>query len=358
MVLPGDFTLYSYYRGTLALDIVHKVKPDIILLDIALPDMDGIEVLSGICEGAASPPVIMLTGYSDIKLVVQSVRAGAFDYIVKPFKLPELMTIMRKALSLKIGSVNEEEPVFDAALRNIVGECAAIRELRSRIAYCASFDGSVLLLGESGTGKDLVARLIHAVSPRKDGFFLAKNCAAIPETIFEAEIFGCEKGAFTDAVSRAGSFEQASGGTLFLDEISEIPLPMQPKLLRILEEKHVRRIGGNRSIPIDVRIITASNTDLREAVDNKTFRKDLYYRICIFIISLPPLRERKEDIPLLAEHFIAASGRKEKNISAAALEKLQEHEWPGNVRELQNVIFRAIACSPDKKIGASHISFY
>jgi transcriptional regulator with PAS, ATPase and Fis domain len=268
------------------------------------------------------------------------------------------MTIIRKALALRITFVDEEEPVFDPALRKIVGECAHIRELRSRIAYCASFDGPVLLLGESGTGKDLVAGLIHAVSSRKDGMFLAKNCAAIPETIFEAEIFGCEKGAFTDAVSRAGSFEQASGGTLFLDEISEIPLLMQPKLLRILEENHVRRIGGSRSIPIDVRIITASNTDLREAVENKRFRKDLYYRICIFVISLPPLRERKEDIPLLAEHFIAASDRKQKKISSRALEKLQEYDWPGNVRELQNVMFRAVANSAEKKIEASHITFY
>ncbi len=346
MVLPEDYRLDSSLTGREGLEAARSLEPDVILLDIDLPDLDGLEVLEALARRLLSPPVIMLTAYSDLELVKRALRLGAYDYLVKPYRLDQLTGTIRLAVQnipvrRSFHPGGEEE-----ALAGLVGESPALRETRALLARYGPSDAPVLIEGESGTGKELAAAALHRLSPRRDGPFVPVNCGAFPESLLESELFGAERGAFTDAVSRPGCFEQAAGGTLFLDEIGEMSLPAQVKLLRVLECKEVVRVGGRQRLPLNIRVLTATNRDLRTAVTAGRFREDLFYRISVLPVRLPPLRERKEDIPLLAVHFLQVreglpAGALPPRLDPAAMERLAGHGWPGNVRELRNVLERA-----------------
>lgn len=349
-----EFFFIPCLNGENAIKLLDTERPEIVLLDINLPDTDGITLLTEMTGKTMAPPVIMLTGFSDTKLVVESIMKGAVDYIVKPFSRDQLKAAILGARRRNPAAEQGGRSEVPDPLSRITGDSREIEEVRRLIAVFANSDIPVFLSGESGTGKDLVARTIHLMSPRCGGPFIVRNCGAIPETLIETEIFGCEKGAFTDAVTKPGSFELAHCGTLFLDEIGEMSLSSQVKLLRILEDREVLRVGGRRSIGYDVRIITASNRDLGVAVEEGSFRQDLYYRIKILPIHIPPLRHRKEDIPLLIERFLQGSG---KRINSAALRKLVDHNWPGNIRELKNTLSRAVLLAGDCELGPETISF-
>jgi DNA-binding NtrC family response regulator len=352
----GEFCFIPCLKGDDALGLLAQDKPDVILLDIDLPDTNGLTLLDQITGMDYAPPVIMLTGFSDVKIVVRSIQKGAVDYIVKPFPIDDLKIALIKAHSRSIQTKTMQLNTVGGPLDCITGDSRDIGEVKRLVSIFAKSNIPVFIYGESGTGKDLVARTIHELSPRCNGPYLVKNCGAIPEALIETEIFGCEKGAFTDAVSRPGSFEMANCGTLFLDEIGEMSLSSQVKLLRVLEDNEVVRIGGKKRIHNDVRIITASNKDLGKAVREGSFREDLYYRINILPICTPPLRVRKEDIPVLSHYFLNRE-HKDKRFTPAALYKLSEHDWPGNIRELKNAISRAGLLAENALVGADHISF-
>ena len=356
MVLPRDFTVISSTRGLRGIELVEEHQPDLVLLDIELPDIDGIEVLKTIVANPSSPPVIMLTGYSETSLVVRAIQSGACDYITKPYELRKLTSSIEKAVrineKLQGEILHEDEKTFSG----FIGESPKIKEIKKRISLFSRTDKTVLLTGESGTGKEIVAGMIHSLSARKHAPFLAVNCGAIPEQLFETELFGSQKGAYTDAVTREGNFEAANNGTLFLDEIGELSIPMQVKLLRVIENKEITRVGSSKTRTVNVRIITATNSDLMKAVKMNQFRKDLFYRINVLEINLPPLRERMEDLPLLINHFLSINGCSHYTLSPASLEKLQKYQWPGNIRELRTVIERAVLFSKDQTISPEDIS--
>ncbi len=333
---------------------LREVEPDVVLLDIDLPDRDGLDLLEEIVSGVQAPPVIMLTAFSQVDFVKRAIQSGACDYLVKPFTLRQLEGTVRKAVQngrpgLSLAQEDQE------ALRALVGDSAPMRELRETICRYAAAEAPVLILGQSGTGKELVARAIHLLSPRCDGPFVPVNCGALPETLIETELFGSERGAYTDAVPRAGCFERAGGGTIFLDEIAEMAPRAQVTLLRVLEEKEVCRVGGARAVRLNVRVISATNRELKEEVRRGRFREDLYYRIEVLPLSVPPLRERAEDIPLLAAHFLRLYGGPDKRIRPAAVERLSGHPWPGNVRELRNVMQRAVVLSGGGEVSERHL---
>lgn len=358
VILSDKFEVVSYYRGALAVDYVKQVRPDLILLDIRMPDIDGLTVLRGVAALPEPPPVVILTGMRDTRMVVQAMRLGAIDYLVKPFRLVDLEKAIRYALVLAASRrprQGEDESLGDLPL---VGSSRGVRELRRTIRRFATSDLPVLICGESGTGKDLVARGIHALSGRSDGPLIAVNCAAIPQSIFESEMFGAERGAYTDAVPHPGRFEVADGGTIFLDEVGEMDGQNQAKVLRAVEAQSIRRVGGKTPRKIDVRIVAATNRSASSLVESDRFRTDLYYRLATLIIEVPPLRERREDISTLASYFLQMRSQNQKRFSPRALERMDEHDWPGNVRELKNCVERAMLLSEGVTIEAGDIVFY
>ncbi|MBX7222000.1 MAG: sigma-54 dependent transcriptional regulator [Blastocatellia bacterium] len=335
--------------------ILQERLPQLVLTDLRMPGGGGLEVLRAAKALDPELPVIVLTAYGSVDEAVQAMKDGALDFLQKPVDTDHLLLVIGRILETqrlrRECVLLREEYARRYGFPRIVGESASMQEVGRQIQQVAQTSTTVLLLGESGTGKELFARAIHHLSPRRAKPFLALNCAAIPETLIENELFGHEKGAYTGAdARRAGKFELAQGGTIFLDEIGELPLAVQSKLLRVLEERVVTRIGGSGELNVDVRIVTATNRDLTQAVVDKTFREDLYYRLSIFSVRIPPLRERRSDIPQLAEEFVQRYGREIRRasikISEAAMRLLREYDWPGNVRELKSCIERAcILCN-------------
>jgi two-component system, NtrC family, response regulator PilR len=339
--------------GTLAeaRAVVQKDEVDLVLCDLMLPDGSGLELLREIKSQNLSMAVIMITAHTSTKSAVDALKAGAFDYIAKPFDIEELKIIVRKAVEQK--ELEDENLHLRTALEekftfaNIIGRSGRMQEIFSIVQRIAKTQSTVLISGESGTGKELIARAVHYNSGRR-GKFVSINCGALPENLLESELFGHERGAFTGAIrEKRGLFQEAERGTIFLDEIGETSTAMQIKLLRVLQERLVRKVGSNTESQVDVRVIAATNRDLSESIKNGTFREDLFYRINVIPIALPALRQRKEDIPLLVEHFIAKYcanlGVPQKRISADAVRAIEKYHWPGNVRELENVVERMIA---------------
>ena len=351
--------------GEEALKMVKDDPPAMVLLDIQLPGINGLEVLEQIKEIDSEIIVIMITALGVVETAVKAMRIGAYDYINKPFNLDELSIVIKKGL--ETGELKKEvahlrsEQTKKYGIENIIGGSRHMENVLSMVDKVAKSDaGTILIQGESGTGKELIAKAIHYESARADRPFMAINCAAVPETLLESELLGHEKGAFTDAkTQKKGLLESADGGTVFLDEIGDMEMGMQAKLLRVLEERAFRRVGGVKEIPVDVRIISATNQDLLKLIEEKRFRKDLYYRIQVIPIYLPPLRERTGDILVLAEHFIEAFnkefGKSVKSISKMAAKFLTEYGWPGNVRELKNVIERAVILESEETLLLEHL---
>jgi len=340
---------------------------DLVLLDIRMPKLDGISALKKIKAIAPETVVIMITAYASADTAIKAMKEGAYDYITKPFKVDEIKLIIKNALEKK--NLQKENILLKQVVRdrfhfgNIIGQSSKMVSLYDLLEKVSPTKTNILITGESGTGKELVAKAIHYNSPRKEKPFVTLNCGAIPETLIESELFGHMKGAFTDAIAtKKGLFEVADEGTLFLDEISELPLLMQVKLLRVLQDREFKRVGGTEDIRVDVRIISATNKDLEEAVKEKHFREDLFYRLNVIQIRLPSLRERKEDIPLLTNHFLKKySEELNKNISKVspqALQILLDYEYPGNVRELQNIIERAVALESGQELTPNNLNSY
>ncbi len=328
--------------------------PNAVLLDLMMPEVDGVEVLKEIQRRHPKLPVIMVTADNDVRRAVEVTKLGAYDYLVKPINQERLLTTLRRALSHDSLEKEVERLKGELSdryhLRSIVGSSAAMRKVYDQIGKVLESEITVFIAGESGTGKELVAKAIHYASLRSDGPFVDVNCAAIPEGLQESELFGHEKGAFTGAVAtHPGKFEQASGGTIFLDEVGEMSPSAQARLLRVLQERVLQRVGGTATIDLDVRVISASNRNLQQMVEEGTFRQDLFYRLVVFPISLPPLRDRREDIPMLVEHFLEKhardAGKRVTRVDSQAMEALSGHGWPGNVRELENVIHRTLLVS-------------
>ena len=339
-------------------------RADLVLTDLRLPNLDGLQLLGLIRRQNAQVPVVMMTAYGSVETAVEAMKAGATDFLLKPFSLDHLMQVVNKALEVR--ALRDENRQLKEQLGrryeydNIIGRSEGMQEIFATIERVAPTRATVLLAGESGVGKDLIARAIHFHSPRRDRPLVKINCTAIPENLMESELFGYEKGAFTGAVaSKPGKFEQADTGTVFLDEIGDVPGPIQVKLLRILQEREFERLGSNVTRHTDVRVIAATNQDLRAALEQGTFREDLYYRLNVVPINIPPLRERKQDIPTLANHFIRKlapdSGSQVESITDAAMEKLMGYHWPGNVRELENVIERSLVLCRGKELDAGDI---
>ena len=339
-------------------------RADLVLTDPKLPHMDGLQFLGLIRRQNAQVPVVMMTAYGTVETAVESMKAGATDFLLKPFSLDHLMQVVYKALEMR--ALREENRQLKAELGrryefdNIIGRSPAMQEIFDTIERVAPTRATVLLAGESGVGKDLVARAIHFHSPRRDRPLVKINCSAIPENLMESELFGYEKGAFTGAnTSKPGKFEQADTGTVFLDEIGDVPGQIQVKLLRILQEREFERLGSNATRHIDVRVIAATNQDLRAALEQGTFREDLYYRLNVVPLNIPALRERKVDIPFLANHFVKKlapdTGCRVESITDAAMEKLMAYHWPGNVRELENVIERSLVMAQGDALDAADI---
>jgi len=364
MLLQDTYNLVFAVTGKEAIRGIKKACPDLVLLDIRLPEIDGLEVLSQIKSMEPDLEVIMITAMNTVGSAVEAMKRGAYDYLTKPFDIEAVTAIIAKALDARrlkkenIFLKGEIERKYQ--FEKIVGRSPAMKEIFNLIGQVARSDSTVLIYGESGTGKELVARAIHNLSERGLKLFVPVNCAAIPEQLLESELFGHERGAFTGAFERKlGKFEIAEGGTLFLDEIASLPLTMQSKLLRVLQEREIERVGGVKTVPIDVRIISATNTDLKSAVAEDKFRKDLFFRLNIIPIEIPPLRERREDIPLLLEHFLGIYnrefGKKIRGFSREALEVLKNYSWPGNVRELQNLVERLAVLTKSAGIGMEHL---
>jgi DNA-binding NtrC family response regulator len=350
--------------GLQAIEAFETGRFDLVITDLKLPNSSGMEVLSYIKQRAPELPVIVITAFGSIDNAVNAIRQGAFDYVTKPFKEERLRECVKKALHISRLTSElrylRQEIEDKYKFGNIIGNSPQICEVLRLAGEVARTDTSVLITGESGTGKELLSRAIHYNSHRAGGPFLPVNCAAIPSTLLEAELFGYEKGAFSGADrQQKGKFELASGGTLFLDEIGDMGLEVQAKLLRVLEGQRFERLGGSPSIQADVRIIAATNRTLKKMVEEKQFRNDLYYRIHVFPIQIPPLRERRDDIALVANNFIhkfsQAFGRKTAQLTPSALKKLKEHQWSGNIRELKNVIERAMILCKEDQITTRHL---
>ena len=360
LLSAGKFDVDIANDGATAINMIQKKIYDLVLLDIKMPRITGIDVLKFIKEHFPDTEVIMLTAYGDIKTAVETIKLGAFDFITKPYNFDQLFVSIQNALEKR--NLKLRNKVMENQLSRLVGETEVIGQSKvftdvlDIVARVAATDATVLIQGESGTGKEIIAQLIHKNSRRKDKPFVAINCASIPDTLIESELFGHEKGAFTDATAtKPGLIEIANGGTLFLDEVGDLSPAVQPKLLRFIETGEFRRVGGNNLIKVDVRIISATNKDLGEEVRKKNFREDLYYRLNVVTIRLPALRERKEDIPLLVEYFLKKL-RTDKKISPEAMEILMNYDWPGNVRELENVVERAVILSKGDVIKPEDIA--
>jgi two-component system response regulator PilR (NtrC family) len=340
---------------------------DLVLLDIRMPKLDGISALKKIKANAPETVVIMITAYASADTAIKAMKEGAYDYITKPFKVEEIKLIIKNALEKK--NLQKENVLLKQVVRdrfhfgNIIGQSPKMAALYDLLEKVSPTKTNILITGESGTGKELVAKAIHYNSPRTEKPFVTLNCGAIPESLIESELFGHVKGAFTDAIAtKKGLFEVADEGTIFLDEISELPLLMQVKLLRVLQDKEFKRVGGTEDIRVDVRIIAATNKDLEEAVKEKRFREDLFYRLNVIQIKLPPLRDRKEDIQILASHFLKKYSQELSKaisrISPEALQILLNYEYPGNVRELQNIIERAVALEGGQELTPHNLRSY
>jgi DNA-binding NtrC family response regulator len=364
MILKKDYEVFLAKDAEEAFVQMKKHSPDVILLDIILPDLDGLRVLERIKQSDPDIIVIMITATKTVKTAVEAMKLGAYDYVTKPFDIDELRLLVTRSLSTKAleheVKYRREEMDKNFDFGQIIGKSKAMKEIFKVVNQVADSRSTVLIMGESGTGKELISRAVHYNSNRKNYPFVTINCAAIPETLIESELFGHEKGAFTNAIERKlGRFEVAHQGTLFLDEIGELSTTTQAKILRFLEEKEFNRVGGSKTIKVDVRLITATNKDLNQLIKKGSFREDLYYRINVVPIVIPPLRERKEDIPLLVEHFInkfnAENSKNVKGIENEALEWIMQHEWPGNVRELENLIERVIALTVNEYIQVNEI---
>jgi len=347
-------------NGKDALEIVESTDLDLVLTDMKMSPMDGIELLRHVKERVPDLPVVMMTAFGTVERAVEAMQLGAFNFILKPFENETLKQIVEKAVRT-FGILKENRRLVDTLERlyrfdNIIGKSRPMQAVFHVVRKVAPTKATVLITGESGTGKELIAKAVHFNSPRRDKPFVAVSCAALSETLLESELFGHEKGAFTGAVAmKKGRFEMADSGTLFLDEIGEVPASLQVKLLRVLEDMSFERVGGTRTISVDVRLVAATNKDLKAEVDAYRFREDLFFRLNVVHIVLPPLRERSEDIPVLAAHFVKKyaqdAGRAEMTISPEAMRFLCDHRWPGNVREFEHAIERAVLLSKDNQIS-------
>jgi DNA-binding NtrC family response regulator len=351
--------------GERGVEKAKEKKYDLVLSDLKLPQMDGIQVLSALKELDTDVSVILMTAYGTIEKAVEAMKEGAFDFLTKPFDTDHLTVLIKRALeNRRLVAENvllREELGHNLGYAEIIGKCGKMQEVSRLIQKVAPSDSTVLLLGESGTGKELFARAIHSLSNRKNGPYVAINCAAIPRELLENELFGSERGAYTGSVARKmGKFEIAQGGTIFLDEVGDLDIALQAKLLRVLQDKTFDRLGGTKTLSVDIRLIAASNADLKKAIDKKEFREDLFYRLSVFPINIPPLRDRREDIPELAAYFVkkycAEMKKPNKGISTEAMSLLDKYHWPGNVRELENTIERAIILCEGKKILPEHLA--
>ncbi|MEK6693112.1 MAG: sigma-54 dependent transcriptional regulator [Nitrospirota bacterium] len=363
---PEGYDVKVVQSGIEGLKVIEKEAFDLVLTDLKMPDMDGIEVLKRVKEGWPDTEIIVITGYGTVGSAVQAMKFGAFDYLEKPFTPDQLLLVVSRSLEKKrfiIDNIQSAQKSISLyRLENIVGTSKEMQKVFQMIATVAPTVTTVLLNGESGTGKELVAKAIHYNSPRKEQPFVVVDCGTIPEGLMESELFGYMKGAFTGATaSKKGLLELADEGTIFFDEIGNLNLSTQAKLLRIIQEKEFRPVGGRESIKIDVRVITASNKDLEDMTKEGSFREDLFYRLNIFPIDLPPLRKRKEDIPLLSEYFLKRYcehlGKEVTHISAEAMKTLLSHDWPGNVRQLENTIHRAVLLCMGRTIKPEHLTF-
>ena len=356
--------VWTAATGEAALGMVKERLPDLVIMDVRMPGMSGFETFQLMHQIEPRLPVIIMTAYGTTDTAIEATKLGAFDYILKPFDIPDILNLISQALEAGrfMRSRVELDVVPDAALGEaLIGKSRPMQEVYKAIGRVASTEATVLIRGESGTGKELVARAIYQHSLRSAKSFLVINCVAIPETLLESELFGYEKGAFTGAINRrVGKFEQAHGGTVFLDEIGDMPFSIQSKILRLLQEKSIERLGGRDTIPVDVRIIAATNRNLEAALAEGRFREDLYFRLKVVTILLPPLRERPADIPLLAEYFLARfsaeMGLNNPGLAQDSLNLLKTHQWPGNVRELANVLQKSLIFSRGYPIRPEDIS--
>ncbi len=354
--------------GLSGVELAETFRPSVILTDVFMPRLDGFGLLREMRERQPEIAVILLTGRGSVEMAVRAIQEeGAYHYFEKPYDLTKLRSMVERAT--EFAEARRENETLRRQLRDrgafgeLIGASEPMRQIYSLVEQVAPSTASVLLTGESGTGKELVARTIHSISPRRDAAFVAINCSAIPDTLMESELFGHEKGAFTGAAARRlGCFELAHGGTLLLDEIAEMSYSLQAKLLRVLEERKIRRLGGSVEVSVDVRVLAATNRDPHEAVRAGTFREDLLYRLNVITVELPPLRRRKDDLPLLAQHLVAQLSERHERparfLTPAALEALKSHHWPGNVRELRNVIERAVIICSGEAIERHHLAPY
>jgi two-component system response regulator AtoC len=360
---------FNVLEASTGIEVVEKVKeasPDLVIMDVRMPELDGIEALARLKSTNPKTAVLIMTAFGSSNAAIRAMELGAFDYITKPFELDKISHSVKRVLDYQ-DLTAEVEVLRDeisslVQTERIVGNSPAMQEVYKTIGKVAKADATVLITGESGTGKELVAEALHFNSNRRSGPLVKVSCAALPETLLEAELFGHEKGSFTGAMTqRRGRFEMADKGTIFLDEIGEMTVPTQTKLLRVLQERKIERIGSNLPIKVDIRIIVATNKDLQKEVEQSKFRDDLYYRLNVINIHMPPLRDRKEDIPSLVEHFLAkhrySATAQPAAISEEAIRRLMEYNWPGNVRELENVIERAVVLSRGQIITSRELPF-
>ena len=365
MVLKDEYNVLLAGTGEETIEIFTKNSVDLILLDILLPDSSGLDLLANLMETDPNVEIIMVTAVNDVQAAVKAIKLGAYEYIIKPFVVDEVLTVIKRAFEKR--SLKKEVAYLRNALERyqsfeeMVGQDKKMRKIYDLISTISQSDGTVLIQGESGTGKELVARAIHNRGPRKNNPFVVINCAAIPPTLMESEIFGYNRGAFTGASNTSiGKLEIADEGTVFLDDIDYLDINMQAKLLRIIQEKEFERLGSNKIIKVDVRFVAASNKDVNMMISQNKFREDLFYRLNVFPIKLPPLRARKGDIQLLLNHFIKLnaqnSGKPPKKISERAMKVLIEYHWPGNVRELQNLVERLCTITTDSVIRLEEVA--
>ncbi len=358
--LRRNYEVFTAEDGPRALDLLSKNPVDIVLSDLRMPGMDGLTLIQRVLTHSPQPVCILLTAYGSIETAVEAMKRGAFDFLTKPVNLDQLDLVLQRALrtrDMEVENRELREQLHERfGVENIIGQSAALKETLDTIQQVAPSRANVLIQGETGTGKELVAKAIHRLSPRAHAPLVTVHCASLPATLLESELFGHEKGAFTGATERKpGRFERADGGSLFLDEIGEIDLSVQVKILRILEERNFERLGGRKTIDVDVRLIAATNKDLKQLVAEGKFREDLYYRLNVVTITLPPLRERKEDIPLLMTKFLnefaEENGKTIEGFTPDCVGALMAHDWPGNVRELRNVIERMVVLARQNRLS-------
>lgn len=349
--LRRDYRVYAAENGTAALEVLGSHQIDVLLSDVRMPGMDGISLMRRALANNPELTVIILTAYGDVDMAVEAMKHGATDFMTKPINLDKLELVLDRVLKAKKIELENEQLKVQLdnkyGLENIIGRSPAMQEVFDTIRQVANSRATVLIQGESGTGKELVAKAIHQLSPRNNGAFVAVHCAALSQNLLESELFGHEKGAFTGAMERRiGRFEKADGGSLFLDEISEIDAAVQVKILRTLEERQIERVGGDTPVDVDARLIAATNRDLKNMVDEGDFREDLFYRLYVVVITLPPLRDRQDDILLLLNHYLSVfkeeNGKQIEGFTPAAYEMLSAYEWPGNIRELRNLVERMV----------------